>query len=123
MARTLVKLRRQALAAQQGRCFYCESPIWEQNGKLFARRYGLPQRAARYLRCTAEHLVARQDHGSDVRQNIVAACSWCNHQRHHGGGEALDALGWRMKVRALTASVGWHPAALTTAADHHVEGS
>ena len=110
MARILVKLRREALDAQKGRCFYCRLPVWEQNGKRFARQHGFPARLARYLRCTAEHLIARQDQGGDVKQNIVAACFWCNHQRHHYGGPVPDPSAWQATVRSLVSSGIWHPA-------------
>lgn len=113
MARTLVKLRRQALADQHGRCFYCSLPVWEQNCRAFARQYGIPKGIARDLRCTAEHLIARQDRGQDVEENIVAACRWCNLQRHQGGREALRPQEWRQEVRALIALGKWHPAVRT----------
>ena len=93
------------------RCFYCSLPVWEQNCRAFARQYGIPKGIARDLRCTAEHLIARQDRGQDVEENIVAACRWCNLQRHQGGREALRPQEWRQEVRALIASGKWHPAA------------
>jgi hypothetical protein len=39
-------------------------------------------RQTRHLRCTAEHLKARADGGSDRSDNIVAACIYCNLRRH-----------------------------------------
>lgn len=87
-------------------CFYCGLPVGEANGKSFAREYGIGRAVARYLRCTAEHPIGRQDRGANIRENIVAACWWCNHQRHHGGGKAPDPkladndprTGWRGQV-------------------------
>lgn len=108
MAGTLARLRRQAFAAQDGRCFYCCLPMWERNGRAFARRYGLTKRMTRCLRCTAEHLLARQDQGKDVKENIVAACSWCNQQRHRSSANAPDPRTWQEQVRTMHASR--HPA-------------
>jgi len=110
VATTLIKLRRQALADQHGRCFYCGLPVWEANGKSFAREHGIGRAVARYLRCTAEHLIARQDRGANNRENIVAACWWCNHQRHHGGGKAPDPNSWQTMTRARVDAGKWHPA-------------
>ena len=110
MATMLIKLRRQALAHQQGRCFYCGLPVWEANGKRFAREHGIARAVARYLRCTAEHLVARQDRGASIRENIVAACWWCNHQRHHEGEKAPKPDSWQTTTRARVGAGKWHPA-------------
>ena len=111
MATTLTKLRHQAFADQQGRCFYCGFPMWERNGKTFALQHGVPKSKARHLRCTAEHLMARQNAGKDVRENIVAACCWCNQARHRSPKSAPDPQTWRREVRARLASHAWHPAA------------
>ena len=34
------------------------------------------------FKCTAEHLLAKQDGGKDDESNIVAACHFCNQKRH-----------------------------------------
>ncbi|MCU7376155.1 HNH endonuclease [Paucibacter sp. O1-1] len=43
---------------------------------------GLSLRQSLLLRCTAEHLRARQDGGGDGQANIAAACAHCNALRH-----------------------------------------
>ncbi|WP_206597344.1 HNH endonuclease [Pseudacidovorax intermedius] len=58
----LQRHRQAALSAQCGRCIYCLRPLGSK--------------------ATAEHLRARQDGGTDRRENIAAACSSCNHGRH-----------------------------------------
>lgn len=55
-------LRRAACRDQGGLCFYCLLPM---RGDV-----------------TAEHLQARQKGGKDSRENVVAAHSRCNSQRH-----------------------------------------
>jgi len=60
--RRLQKHRQSAFAAQCGRCIYCRQPMGRH--------------------ATAEHLKARQDGGTDRRDNIAAACRTCNHRRH-----------------------------------------
>jgi len=68
------------LAKQGGRCYYCELPIWivRKESRIAA------ERKPWQLQCTAEHLIARCDGGTDHPQNIVAACRFCNSRRHHG---------------------------------------
>ena len=56
------KYRQAACKAQNGLCIYCRQPMGRK--------------------ATAEHLMARQDGGTDCRDNIAAACKQCNHQRH-----------------------------------------
>jgi hypothetical protein len=117
MAGKLRKLRRQAFLAQQGRCFYCSQPVWEEDADAFVKRYGIRERVSKYVQCTAEHLCARQDQGRDVRDNIVAACLWCNQQRHRGRqGQAPVPEVHQARVRALVAQGKWHPVAVSMAA-------
>lgn len=78
----LVSLRRRAAARQSHCCFYCGLPMWEQEPTTFAQAYRLTDRQARLLKCTAEHLLPRSEGGADTGSNIVAACLFCNRQRH-----------------------------------------
>lgn len=117
MASKLQKLRRQAFRDQDGRCFYCSQPLWEQEVAEFVQTHGIGNRLSKYLRCTAEHLSARQDDGRDVRLNIAAACLWCNMQRHRGrAGRAPAPEIYQARVRALVAEGKWHPVAASLAA-------
>lgn len=78
------KFRRRAFARQHGRCYYCQRPMLEGDDLAdFAVLHGLTCRQALQLRCTAEHLQARQDGGMDTEDNLVAACRRCNAGRHH----------------------------------------
>lgn len=74
--------RKQAFLRQNGRCFYCQNPIWEENPEQYAKLYGLSLRKAQWMRCTGEHLTAYKDGGSATPDNIVAACYFCNTRRH-----------------------------------------
>jgi 5-methylcytosine-specific restriction endonuclease McrA len=56
--------------------------MWEKNPTEFISSHGISKRLARLCQCTAEHLIARQDGGRNVKQNIVAACAYCNQGRH-----------------------------------------
>ncbi len=109
---SIVPLRFQAFQKQNCKCFYCGLPVWVKKGKKFARCYQLPVKRAAYLKCTAEHLVARQDGGADTAENVVAACLWCNKHRHHRRPHnAPDANTYKRRVEALIARGNWHPAA------------
>ena len=82
MAHTLVRNRNHAFQAQSGRCAYCNLPMWCSNPDAFASHYGFTPSQARYFQCTAEHLHARRDGGTDAQANIVVACRRCNLLRH-----------------------------------------
>lgn len=77
----LTLLRSQAFRAQHGRCCYCSVPMWQVSPDEM-KAFGLRPRTAAPLRCTAEHLVAQQNGGKDVKGNIAAACWLCNTRRH-----------------------------------------
>jgi hypothetical protein len=71
----------------------------------------LPART-KYLQCTAEHLVARQDSGEDTTDNIIAACSRRDRMRHHGRQHnAPDAATYKSQIARLVALGRWHPLA------------
>lgn len=80
----LMILRHNAFKKQDGFCYYCEHPMWEREKKLkkFADKHQMSISEAGKYKCTAEHLVARCDGGKDKKSNIVAACLFCNGERH-----------------------------------------
>ncbi|WP_431312814.1 HNH endonuclease [Roseateles agri] len=65
------------------------------------------RRAAAFLQCTAEHLIARCDGGTDVASNVVAACWRCNRTRHARRWPP-SADTYRAEVRRRVARGGWH---------------
>lgn len=77
--------------------------------EVFAATFHLSTRQARHLRCTAEHLHARVDGGGDSQSNIVAACQFCNVQRHRRKA-ARDAARHKGHVDRLMARKRWHAA-------------
>ena len=82
MPNSLVKHRHQAFLNQSERCYYCGFAMWEANPEAFAAKLKISLAQASRCQCTAEHLKARQDGGSDSKSNIVAACAYCNRGRH-----------------------------------------
>lgn len=82
MPKTLIKSRTKAFNLQQGRCIYCELPMWLDDPQAFAKKYKITTKQAKIFQCTAEHLNAKQDGGKDHENNIVAACHFCNQKRH-----------------------------------------
>jgi len=82
MPTTLIKSRFKAFNLQQGRCIYCELPMWLANPQAFAMKYKTTLKEAKLFKCTAEHLKAKQDGGNAHESNIVAACHYCNQKRH-----------------------------------------
>jgi len=74
--------RQSAFSKQNGFCYYCNRPMWQEKPNKFAKKHLISNRDARNLQCTAEHLIARCDGGNDKKSNIVAACLFCNQKRH-----------------------------------------
>jgi hypothetical protein len=111
-SRQLRQLRQQAYEKQKPRCYYCSFPMWDTDDEGFSRAHAVPPRIAKYLKCTAEHLIARQDSGRDTADNIVAACLWCNKMRHYRREhQAPDAATYSSKVSRLISMGRWHPLA------------
>jgi 5-methylcytosine-specific restriction endonuclease McrA len=104
----LRKNRLLAFKKQKGRCYYCHAPMWSGKPEEFTSSYGISIRQAKRFQCTAEHLLARQDGGTDERKNIVAACYFCNSTRHHPLN-ALSPVKYREKVLRRIRSQKWHP--------------
>lgn len=106
----LQKLRSDAFRRQNCRCFYCMLPMWDDNMQEFCTVYGVKPGKAKFLRCTAEHIEARQNGGVDSISNIAAACFWCNTRRHRGRSKnAPDAHVFKARVVKLIRKRTWHP--------------
>ncbi len=107
----LQRLRHQAFIQQSCRCFYCSLPMWEGDPSEFSARFGIDPRKVKHLQCTAEHLIAQKDGGSETAQNIAAACLWCNRMRHRGRhNKAPTPAKYKSRVSQLIAKRQWHPA-------------
>lgn len=105
--RTPVHARNRAFHLQQGCCYYCCLPMWLEDIDAYRQRYGVTRRQALAFRCTAEHLVARADGGTDPLDNVVAACTLRN-RRRHGRPVPLDARSYLLHVRRRLARRRWH---------------
>ncbi|MCU4492630.1 HNH endonuclease [Acinetobacter guillouiae] len=104
---SIQKHRNQAFILQYGLCFYCHQPMWISENTSFISKYRLKPRKANLLQCTAEHLKARQDGGSNSAKNIVAACKFCNNTRHKSKN-ALDPELYGKHVRKRLLNNNWH---------------
>ncbi len=82
MTTSLKSLRAKSASLQSFHCYYCGLPMWDRDPEGFARQYRLSLRQAMLMRCTAEHLISRSEGGANSRSNIVAACLYCNGNRH-----------------------------------------
>lgn len=103
----IMKIRRFRFREQGGICYYCCQPMWEDSPHAFAELYGLNARQTKWLRSTAEHLLARCDSGSDHASNIAAACFYCNSRRHRSARPLLPAA-YAVMVRRRLESGRWH---------------
>ena len=111
MATALSRTRRKAFQRQNGRCWYCNSPIWENNPTDFAAQHTLTLAQARLLQSTAEHLHARCDGGGNQAANIVAACLLCNSTRHKAK-RPLAPKAYQRKIEGRIRRGKWLPAIL-----------
>lgn len=107
MAKSLARPRSVAYSRQDGRCIYCNLPMWHSDPVEFALTHGLRPRQVVNLQCTGEHLVARQDGGRDSTSNIAAACRFCNVHRHRRK-EALAPEQYKCYVEKQMALGRWH---------------
>ena len=82
MSKTLYRSRQSAYTAQGGFCYYCGFSNWLRSTDELTKSYGITEKQAKSLKCTAEHLIPRSEGGSDRPSNIVAACLHCNSTRH-----------------------------------------
>ena len=105
--------RERALKKQNGRCYYCNAPIWRTFPRLrttsfefFARQNGIPASEVSHFRCTAEHLVPKVYGGKTNRKNIVAACYTCNTRR---GERPVPHTEYKRYVQERVAAGNWHP--------------
>lgn len=73
----------------------------------FAATHQITPSQARLLKSTAEHLFARSNGGTDMPDNIVAACVYCNMTRHKRK-VPMEPDQYRKHVRARLAKDAWH---------------
>ncbi|RJP67614.1 MAG: restriction endonuclease [Comamonadaceae bacterium] len=108
MPNTLAKSRYKAYIAQGGQCYYCSLSMWLYVPQELTEPFGLSEREAMPLQCTAEHLIPQCEGGRDTRENIVAACARCNHTRHKRAKPPTPVV-HRERVRRQVALGKWHP--------------
>jgi hypothetical protein len=108
MSKPFSKHRNRAFTKQQRRCYYCTALMWLREPTEFAVSYGVGSGDVARFKCTAEHLVARQDGGTNQKQNIVAACWFCNATRHRRPTPPPHDA-YRILVRKRVKRLKWHP--------------
>lgn len=106
------EVRLSVFEAANWRCCYCGIRLWSnmslarESHALFAneaRMFVRNGRAMKSREATIEHIRKQIDGGGHERDNLAAACAWCNSSR----GE-WDARGWFAEVTRLKDS-GQHP--------------
>lgn len=107
MPTSLKKYRLKAFNLQQGRCIYCEWPMWMVRPEEFAKKYKVSTKQAKHFQCTAEHLKAKQDGGKDTARNISAACHYCNQKRHQRKSPK-DPLSYKHYVTSRVNNGKWN---------------
>lgn len=98
-ASKLQSVRDRACTRQQWLCHYCGLPMLAPGDPSASKRP--------HLRCSAEHLLARQDGGTDAADNIVAAHIVCNRRRHKRA-RPLPPDDYKALVKKRIASGKWH---------------
>jgi 5-methylcytosine-specific restriction endonuclease McrA len=116
MSTKLSRLRHAAFKRQHGLCFYCSVPLLTSlRTPGLSPTSGSPTRVLRLLQCTAEHCIPRCEGGKDHRDNVVAACLFCNQTRHKAK-IALSSERFAAHVRKRLSAGRWHPPGLVHAA-------
>jgi 5-methylcytosine-specific restriction endonuclease McrA len=82
MSKAYIGARNSAAKKQNHHCFYCNAPMWQADVVAFAADHQISIKKAKFLQCTAEHLLPQANGGLHTRDNIVAACLYCNQKRH-----------------------------------------
>lgn len=108
MPSSVARSRAKAFYRQEGRCYYCDYPMYVTSPQKYAQLYGCSRRQALQMQCTAEHLVAKCEGGSNRASNIAAACKRCNVRRHQGK-VALPPQAYRELVQSKVMEGRWHP--------------
>src|SRR5258706_9635032 len=108
MSNSLRSHRFAAARRQSNRCFYCGVLMWEHTPSSHLVQFAKSVEKADRLRCTAEHLHARSEGGSNSACNIVAACAFCNRSRHRAK-RPLEPNKYRQHVRSQMVKGCWHP--------------
>lgn len=106
MSNSLHKLRHQSFQSQAGRCWYCGVRMWVRSPDELGLSPTKGPSASK-LKCTAEHLIARQQGGRDSLENVVAACAHCNQTRHKRKCPP-DPVSYQNQVRHRIEHHKWH---------------
>ncbi len=107
MYKKISTIRNDKMKSQSGLCYYCKQPMWRDGIKQFVQKFGLSLKQAAMFKCTAEHLTARCDDGSNSKANLVAACFYCNKTRHFSK-KPLSPNEYLKKVRKRLKAGRWH---------------
>lgn len=107
--RSSLKLpRARAFKLQNGRCYYCNFPMWIDCADEFGRLHGVTRKQLALFRCTGEHLKPHAEGGSARQDNIVAACAFCNRARHRRK-KVPSPDAFRLHVATRVRSGRWKP--------------
>lgn len=101
------KYREAARLSQNNLCCYCRVTMnWAPEGP---RQGGTASsKILPFTQCTAEHLMAVSDGGTDSRENIVAACRFCNQNRHRSA-RPKEPGAFKTYVQARVRRGTWWP--------------
>lgn len=110
--KSLKSPRTHAFHSQHGRCYYCNQPMWNNNPLELISRFRISLGQALLLRCTGEHLISHSEGGASGNNNIVAACWYCNQQRHRRKNIHSPEC-FRKHIRKRLSEGRWHGLKLT----------
>ncbi len=108
MSNPIAKLRLNAFRKQAGLCHYCKSPMWLNLQEEFAEKNSISIKEAARFQCTAEHLIARCEGGNNKKNNIVAACIFCNKLRHQRKRPQVPSI-YKKYIQKRLNQGKWHP--------------
>ncbi|MFK5894572.1 MAG: HNH endonuclease, partial [Pseudomonadota bacterium] len=99
--------RKLAFSKQNGLCYYCNQPMWTKDSARFALKYHKKISQILGFQCTGEHLTPHSVGGTTNQKNIVAACRFCNQQRHKRK-VILDPKGFKSFIQVRLSRGKWN---------------
>ena len=102
-----------AFSRQHGNCYYCRQPMWTNDPQQFSSKHCISLSQAKRFQCTGEHLISHADGGSSAQHNIVAACWFCNIQRHRREN-IPNPNQYKKLVQKRMNKGGWHNVKLSS---------
>lgn len=95
---------------QEGKCYYCNFDMLtefhaQDDRRELLEQYNIVKSLLKTLVCTSEHLVQQHEGGTFKKENIAAACAFCNVSRP----KLMSSDQYKNYVSMRVEQGTWHP--------------